>query len=559
MNNTTPIDVLLVGYEDEENLGLRSIAAYLKDNSVNVAIEPYHSPKKEVILQKIHQVSPKIVGFSLIFQRMLFDFAELISFLRKDGVSAHFTMGGHFPTIDYKEIFKIIPGLDSVVRHEGEKTLLELYNHIDNSDTWPHIKGIAYRDNGKIRETPPRPLIEDLDTLPFPLRSERVSTVRGLGIYSVLASRGCHYDCSFCSIQTFYREPPGPNRRTRSPSNVARELEELFLKRCGRIFIFKDDDLCTRNMKERRWIKDFCHELKKKKLSDDILWRISCRADEIDADLMRHLKEVGLFSLYIGIESGSNQGLKTCNKHYTVDAVHKGLEILRNLNLSFDFGFMMFDPDSTFTSIRENITFLKTIGKDGRVGVHFTKMFPYAGTPIARRLKKEERLVGTIDSPDYMFEDQRLNLLQHFFSEAFHSWNFDTDGLVNKLQLAKFDAMVTDKYFSHSFDTENYLQTIQEFTRQSNAQALETMSISARFMEKRSIDEILNNWYVLEHLARKELNEQKRLTRLVDQLLSFYDSEPVRYQFLSSLKSLYVNPQRYVEPFQPTHHKCSNE
>jgi methylmalonyl-CoA mutase cobalamin-binding subunit len=141
-------DVVLVGYEDQENLGLRSIAAYLAQNGIRTTIEPCQNVPREVILAHLLNQKPKIVGFSLIFQRMLPDFSSLVTYLRENGVDAHFTIGGHFPTFEYQLLLNTLPALDSVVRHEGEVTLHELYQHLEQPDTWAGIKGLAYRQDG---------------------------------------------------------------------------------------------------------------------------------------------------------------------------------------------------------------------------------------------------------------------------------------------------------------------------------------------------------------------------------------------------------------------------
>ena len=522
---TSGCDVLLIGCEEWENLGLRSIAAFLIKQGVCVKIEPYHESLKGNILASIRSKKPKIVGFSLIFQRMLYEFADLIAYLRQKGIAAHFTMGGHFPSIAFKDTLESIPELDSVVRHEGEQTLLELFLHLDQPDSWDQIKGIAYRTDGKIKENPPRPLIPDLDSLPYPVRSNSVMTHRGLGICSILASRGCYYDCSFCSIQQFYSEPPGPKRRSRSPSNVAQEMEHLFYEHGIRIFIFEDDDLSMKGHLQRRWINDFVQELKKRKIADKILYRISCRVDDIDGELIEKMKEVGLASVYIGIESGNNRGLKTFNKHYTVDKIYKSLSTLHDLKMPFEFGFMIFNPDSTMVSVKEDIAFLKEIGRDGQTVVNFTKMVPYAGTQIARRLEDEGRLNGTIASPDYTYKDARLELLQLFFSQTFHFRNFDNNGLVERLRWAKFDAIVLKKFFSDKYDTQVHAEAVRELIRQSNSSALETMSLTVNFMGNRSEEEILYNWQILQYLAQKERDMDFQITTALNQLMSWYDFE----------------------------------
>ena len=511
----------MIGYEEGENLGLRSIAAFVIKHGIKVKILPYDKTPKENILATIHREKPKIVGFSLIFQRMLYEFADLIAYLRQNSVTAHFTMGGHFPSIDFKSTLKSIPGLDSVVRGEGEETLRELFHYLGQPDSLAQIKGLAYWSDGEIRITPPRPLIQNLDNLPYPVRSNRVMTHRGLGICSILASRGCYYNCSFCSIHQFYSGSPGPKRRSRSPSNVVREMEQLFYERGIRLFIFEDDDLAMKARICQQWIEDFVQELKMKKIADQILWRISCRVDDVVVELIKKMKEVGLMCVYTGIESGNNQGLRTYNKHYTVDDIYKTLAILQDLKMPFEFGFMILNPDSTFATVKEDIAFLKEIGRSGQTIVNFTKMVPYAGTPIAHRLKKEGELKGTVASPDYTYKDPRLELLQMFFTQAFHFRNFDNNGLVERLRHAKFDAIVISKFFSHKYNTQSYYKAIQDLIRQSNEVCLEKMSLAVNFMERRGEKEILDNLQLLEYLVQEEKDMELRITSSLNWLMTY--------------------------------------
>lgn len=522
-NQQSLCDVMLVGYEDQENLGLRSIAAYLQQHGLNVVIEPCQNGLPEAILAHVRAANPRIVGFSLIFQRMLPNFAALIEYLRDNGVSAHFTMGGHFITVEATEVLRAVPQLGSVVRHEGEETLLELYENLDQPDRWEQIQGMAFRRNGSIIVTPARPLIQNLDILPFPVRSGQTAKHRDIGISSIVASRGCYYDCSFCSIQEFYREPPGQKRRSRSPASVAMEMEQLFHELDVRIFVFQDDDFQMKGRTHGQWVESFLDELNARRLANNILWRISCRIDDLDRRMLLRMRDSGLAGVYLGIESGSDQELLTFNKHYCVNEVYNALDMLSEIGMAYEYGFMLLGPYSTMTTTRENINFLKRVSQDSGALASFCKTVPYAGTAIARGLAASGRLEGTLASPDYGFLDSRLDLLQLFLSRTFDFRNFSDRGLVERLRFAKFDLALLDRFFSEKYDVARYASNLKALIAQCNESAIETLSLAVRLMEKHSETEIMDHWSLLSRWQQSEWETEHRVDTALDSLLAQYD------------------------------------
>jgi len=512
--------VVLIGFEGQENLGLRSIAAYLVAHGVSVRIEPCHSASNAEILTHLRTLRPQIVGFSLIFQRMLPDFAKLISDLRKGHIAAHFTMGGHFPTFAYAAVLDAVPGLDSIVRHEGERTMLELVLSLDDPVAWCDIHGLAFRQDGEIVVTPPRALIEDLDALPVPRRRATRTRHRGLGIRSIAGSRGCYYDCSFCSIQQFYQEPPGPKRRSRSPRHVVDEMELLYRDLDTRVFIFQDDDMLMRGLRHREWMREFIDQLHARGLADHILWRVSCRIDDLEADLLLRMKEAGLLSVYLGIESGNDQGLRTANKQFCVDDVLRAIDTLRDVDLDYEYGFMLLDPDSTLATVRENIDFLRWIDADGRSLVNFCKMIPYAGTTIAERLAGEGRLTGSLTAPDYRFHDRRLDLLEMFVSKTFNFRNFDDAGSVERLRFAKFDCGVLARLFPDQHELDAYRDRIADLIQRSNEAALRALSLATHLAEHNTYDRMLDFWPLLEGWGAQAQTAETQIGREIDQLMA---------------------------------------
>lgn len=510
---------------------------------LKVKIEPYKSSagEKERVLTDAVTETPRIIGFSLIFQRMLPDFSELMKLLRSNGIKSHFTIGGHFPTIEPAKTLELMPELDTVIRHEGEITLWELYSHLDSPETWPGIRGLAFRSGSssgkgssksgnsgsgrKIEITPPRPLIGDLDSIPFPVRREQLETHRGLGVCSILASRGCFFNCSFCSIRQFYNDAIGPRRRMRSPSNVVEEMASLF-KRNVRIFKFVDDDFGMKSKQQNEWLNAFADELEDKGIANQILWRTSCRVDELELSNLNRMREVGMAYVYLGIESGCEQGLKTCNKRFSVKQVYGALDLIESAKLKFDYGFMLLDPDSTFDTIREDIIFLRELSREGRVSVHFTKMFPYVGTPIAYRLAKEGRLEGNLVFPNYKYLDPRLNVFEFFLSLTFHEAIFEGAGVVNKLQMFRFDSEVIDRFFPDRFDSKEYAESVRRLTQRYNESVLETLELTLNFMGERNYEEILSNWGMLQFLSQQELSVQSEIGKALDSLRPKAMNEP---------------------------------
>ena len=511
-------DVLLMGFEAQENLGLRSIAAFLRSRGIRTAIQPIQGVPPEEIVRAARAGGARVVGFSVIFQRMLAAYAELIAYLRANGVGGHFTAGGHYPTFEAERMLATIDGLDSVVRHEGERTLLELLENIDRPEVWGDIDGLAFRADGAIRINRPRALIEDLDALPFPLRDPHGGiTHRGIDVRSMAGSRGCYSRCSFCSITEFYRSTPGALRRSRSPANVVAEMVKLHGDFGTRVFIFQDDDIFMRSRRHREWLEAFLAELRRVRLHDRILWRISCRVDDLDLDLIRRMADHGLGTIYLGIESGSDSELKAINKGYAARDAYAAVELLGRSGVAFEFGFMLFTPDTTLQSLGENIDFLRFAGSTGTV-VNFCKMAPYAGTAIERRLGAEGRLTGTPFSPDYSYDDGKVRLFQLFTSQAFQHRNFDDDGLVELIRFARFDALVARRLLGTAGT--DYEEAVREITFRANEAALDALSFAHALITEHDRDAVMDHWSIIDEAARAEKAVEDALSEELHEIMT---------------------------------------
>jgi anaerobic magnesium-protoporphyrin IX monomethyl ester cyclase len=460
--------VVLIANQDKENLGVGYLTSFLLSKGYAVDIIDF-SETVSAIYERTAIADPILVGFSLIFQYYSDRLRELCRYLRQKGITCHFTVGGHYPSLRYGDILEYIPELDSVIRFEGEHSLFELLEALSTDTDWRRIPSLAFRSKGKPVATKLRSLIKDLDALPFPYRvNSDLYQCMGVNYLTMLASRGCVHNCSFCSIRRFYGTPPGKLRRARSPENVVLEMQTLYNTYATRIFLFQDDDFLLPGRKGAEWIHDFISHLKTTGIADHILWKISCRTDEVEYQLVQSLQEVGLFLTYLGIESGNQTSLNTLNKQLTVSDHLQAVDTLNRLGISYEMGFMLFDPSSTFDSVRENLTFLQRICGDGSTPIVFCKTIPYAETDIEQMLLKQGRMKGSIISPDYDLGDWRLESYCRFLHTMFEEWMFTNNGLMAKLRWHRFELAVLKKFYPSIQNLDTYSRFVKEMVALSN-------------------------------------------------------------------------------------------
>lgn len=517
------VDVMFVGYENQENLGLRYIMAYLESHGIRSALVPFDPDSPDNVVAEIKYANPAVIGFSIIFQYTLHEFGQIMEILRSQGIGSHFTAGGHFPSLRPHDTFAELPALDSIVRFEGEITMHELLENVHSPCTWPSIAGLAFRQGREVVINPLRTAVKNLDTLPWPQRGDVQQIVRGLGAAPILASRGCLHNCSFCSIRQFYNGRQEMLRRSRSPQDVVAEMKHLYDTRGVRLFLFQDDDFAAKSVNQRRWVEAFLLCLEDAGLSRQIGWKISCRADDVDADIMARCRDNGLMVVYLGIESGNMQGLKTLNKKVSVTKNLSAMQTLKDLGLEYDMGFMLFDPDSTLETVRRNLKFLRQVARMGGPPVAFVKMLPLAGTAIEKRLSDEGRLRGTAVRPDYDFIDQRLDYYAIFVMLNFSDRNSDPNGLVEKLRQVYFDCLVA-RTFEQGAWVELYQNDLKLLIDRANRSILDALEHSLDLVDSLPDgNHVALSWPQLSKIAEQENRDQGELFRELDELLERYN------------------------------------
>jgi len=513
--NCRPQKVLLIGFQDQDNLGLRYLMSAVNARGHQASIMTYRSDA-EPILRRIRGEKPDVVGFSLIFQYMAPDFGRVISELRTAGVAAHFTMGGHYASFEPDEILRRTPGLDSVVRFDGELTLVRLLHCLGTGSDWRKLPGIAFRsEDDQITVAPLARVMEDLDLLPLPDRRSIDYEGHPMPTASILGSRGCPWDCSFCSIRPFYEEQGGALRRLRRPKEIVDEMIDLHVNRNVPIFLFQDDDFLAGGKTAKAWAMEIADLVAAAGFGGEMAFKISCRSDEIDEEILRRLMAGGLTHVYMGVESGDEEGLINMSKRMKPEAHLKAGRILKQLELSFDFGFMMVEPYSSFRSIRQNVNFLEEFIGDGWTVAPFCRMLPYAGTPIKRRLEAEGRLLGTSFEPDYRFLEPKLDLFYDWMVNTFYDRNFTNHGLCHILRGLLFEAHL--RLPGRNRVTEGQKAYLHYLTAVCNRVACYTLRCAVDHMEATPLEKLELDKGYLAGLTAHEKHEEARLTNEVAQ------------------------------------------
>lgn len=359
-------------------LGLGYIAAYLKKHGVSVDLVDCTFLSQEKALERIRSSEPEIIGIQSMFS-MKNKSLELARTLKKD--CDLLVAGGPMPTAEPEDYLQIF---DVAVIGEGEQTMLDLVHQTEKRIILPEVKGIAYLDKitGKVKHTPPRAFIKDLDGIPFPSRElfdnnayEKYYSKRfGYTTTSIITSRGCPFTCDFCSRPVF-----GNNIRSRTEKNIVDEMEEACALGYDRVWFA--DDCFTLN---RNRLKRICDELIKRDLR--VRWECLSRVDTIDREIAEKMEKAGCVRVFFGIESGNDSILAIMNKQITVKQAQQAVSVFKKAGIQIGAFFMLGYPEETDKTVLDTIKFASSLPLDY---LSFTLPYPIPGTPLFERLHNQ--------------------------------------------------------------------------------------------------------------------------------------------------------------------------
>jgi len=286
---------------------------------------------------------------------------------------------GPFPSL-YPEAFLKENAVEYVIIGEPEVTARDLVNSLEENGEEKNIDGVAFIENNKVRIGKRRPLIKDLDNLPFPAR-HLLPNDKYYVAYSkynpqtlVLSSRGCPFECIFCSTRTYY----GRIWRARSPRNVLEELKEIKYRFRINDIQFWDD---TFTLSKTR-VMELCKLIIEEKL--DIAWQCLSRVDTVDRELIKNMKKAGCYLTKYGIETGSQEIQKKIKKNVDLEKAKEIINITLDNQIDAGCYFMIGNYGETVETIKDTIKYALSISPSY---ASFNIAVPYPGSEFYEIVK----------------------------------------------------------------------------------------------------------------------------------------------------------------------------
>ncbi len=356
------------------SLGIGYMAAVLEQNNIDVdvldscALELSYDEIGEEIIKR----NPDIISISALTPTIgsALDSADKIKSVKPNAIVV---LGGYHPSFEYKSVLEE-ENVDLVVRGEGEYTMLDLVQTIEDGRDLKEVEGLAFKDKdtGELIVTPDRPIIHDLDELPFPafhlfpMEKYRILNIT-TNVATIITTRGCPMQCSFCSSAALH----GRYLRRRSYMNVVDEIEMRLKEENIDTIAFMDDTFTL----DVKFVRNFCEEIKRRNLK--FWWGCTTRVDTLNEELLEMMKDAGCITLFMGVESADQQMLDKMNKNITVSKTINAFKLARKVGIRTIASCVIGMPEDTRESMQKTIEFVKSLNPSYAL---YSLATPYPGT-----------------------------------------------------------------------------------------------------------------------------------------------------------------------------------
>ena len=396
-------------------LGLAYVAASLEHNGFKVEILDANAEFLNIqeTVERILRSNVKYIGFTAVSATMslVFQISELV---KAKNAEKFIFVGGPHATFTAVSTLKDCLAIDAVIQGEGEITVCELIEALENGKNLSEIAGLAFRKKqGEIIENSPRSLIENINFIPVPARHllslelYSPSAILNMGFKgkkyaTVITARGCPNRCVFCSSAAFWKIV-----RIRTPENVVGELEFLIEKYGVKHIDFLDDTLVL----SKKRIEDICALMLQKNLN--LKWTCYARVNHITSEIVALMKKAGCEFIQFGVESGSQKILNRIKKNINLDEVRQAVKIVKKAGVKSMCDFMVGLPEDTKETIQQTIDFAKELSPNF---AFFSITTPFPGTELYN-----EYLKAGILKPGFIWDNVSLHEKTGFFTPTLTS------------------------------------------------------------------------------------------------------------------------------------------
>jgi radical SAM superfamily enzyme YgiQ (UPF0313 family) len=373
-------------------LGVLCLAAYLRRYGHEVKVIDGEASRLSSadIAEQVSEYQPEVIGISsttVSFHRA----REVARAIREKNPGSIIVLGGvHVSACAASAMSH--EEFDYGVIGEGEESMLALVDALAEKREIESLPGVAFQRDGQVALQPPRPLIDDLDSLPFPaydlIQDPRTynpppCNYQELPVASIVTSRGCPYACTFCDRSVF-----GQSFRQRSAENIADEICKLYFEHGVREIAFLDDTFTIRH----GLIYDLFRTLEARGLR--FPWTCMSRIDTVDRELLEFMRDHGCWHISFGIESGSDEILRIIKKRISLQQTREVIAHCEQLGIRTKGFFMVGHPGETMETLDQSIRFALELPLDDVV---VTVSTPIPGCEQHRQAHQ----YGSLDETDW--------------------------------------------------------------------------------------------------------------------------------------------------------------
>lgn len=378
------LDGLAEGYDNEEVVSKYSLRYGLSISTIKSRIE---------------RIKPNVVALSCLFSAQAENVHRICQAAKEVSRKITTIVGGAHPSVVSEDMLKDA-NVDFAINGEGELILKNLLGRLERNKEVYDLEGITFRQEGNIKINKRLNFNTDLDSIPMPdwgifpleiyfkINNPHGSPARKVPFLPMITSRGCPFECIFCSIHNIW----GRSYRTRSPESVLSEINHIINKFGVKEILFEDDNLTLDKDRANKIFRGIIEH------KFNVLWSVpnGIAVQTLNSEMLDLMKKSGCYSISIGIESGDQFILNNIiKKPVTLCDIKPVIEKANNLGLETTGFFVVGIPGENIGSLKKTFSFAKKLPLDN---VNFFFATPLPGTRLFQ-ICREKKLIT--DNPNY--------------------------------------------------------------------------------------------------------------------------------------------------------------